>query len=97
MGFFGIGKNMSASDFEQKLKTDPQLMLDVLKLFEGNPTADSIRAGVKNLGYNLEIEPLLKAFAAAIAFYKREFGDSFGGGSANSSGGGKGFMGFTQD
>ena len=97
MGFFGIGNSTSIWDFERKLKEDPDFMLHVLNLFDGNPTPASLTAGIKKLGFTLELEDALKALAKAIAYYKEKYGDSFGGGSANSSGGGKGFMGFTQD
>jgi hypothetical protein len=69
----------------------------MMKLFEGQPTADSLRAGVKKLGFSLEIEPMLKAFAAAVVYYKELTGEPIGGSSSGSSSSGKGIMGFTQD
>ena len=98
MGLFGIGNSTSAWDFEKKLKNDPDFMLSVLHLFDGNPTATSISAGVKKLGFTLELEETIKALAGAIAYYKDKYGDQFGADSgAGSSSSGKGFMGFSQD
>lgn len=97
MGLFGMGNSTSTTEFEQKLKSEPQFMLNVMKLFEGNPTPDSLRAGVKKLGFTLEIEAMLKAFAKAVVYYKELTGEPSGSSSSGSSSSGKGFMGFTQD
>lgn len=97
MGIFGLGNSTSATEFEQKLKSEPQFMLNVMKLFEGKPTAESLCAGVKRLGFTLQIEDMLKAFAKAVVYYKELTGEPIGGSSSGSSSSGKGFMGFTQD
>lgn len=97
MGIFGLGNSTSVTEFEQKLKSEPQFMLNVMKLFEGSPTPDSLRAGVKKLGFTLELETMLKAFAGAVVYYKELTGEPAGGSSSGSSSSGKGIMGFTQD
>ncbi len=98
MGLFGIGNSTSIWDFEQKLKNDPDFMLKVLNLFDGNPTASSLTAGIKKLGFSLDLQEALKALAKAIAYYKEKYGDQFDSGAGSSSGSsGKGFMGFSQD
>lgn len=93
MGLFGMGKNKSAYEFGRKLREDPQFMLNVLRLFEGNPTIDSIKRGVRNLGFDLEASELLDALKSAVEFYQEQFGSTPG----SSSGSGGGFMGFKQD
>jgi len=92
MGLFGMGKNKSAYEFGRKLKEDPQLMLNVLKLFEGNPTIESIKRGVRHLGFDLEPSEMLDAIKAAVEFYQDVLGTTPG-----SGGSGGGFMGFKQD
>ena len=96
MGLFGIGNSTSVWDFEQKLKNDPDFMLKVLNLFDGNPTASSLTSGFKKLGFSLDLQEALKALAKAIAYYKEKYGDQFDSGSSSGSGS-KSFMGFSQD
>lgn len=92
MGLFGKKASTSAYEFEARLKSDPEFMLNVLNLFDDNPPIEKIVRGVKKLGFDLEPLALLKAVQNAGEHYKAMGGDSSGG--SSSSGGG--FMGFTQ-
>jgi hypothetical protein len=93
MGLFGK-KNTSLWDFEEKLKREPQFMLDVLHLFDGNPTLATVAVGVKKLGFQLDTEGMLKAIARALEFYKRTYGDQF---EETTGSGSNSFMGFSQN
>jgi len=92
MGLFDK-KSTSVWEFEEKLKREPKFMLDVLHLFDGNPTLATVTSGVKRLGFNLEADGMIKAIASALEYYKRTYGEQF---EETTGSGSKSFMGFKQ-
>lgn len=79
MGLFG-NKSKGRKEFVARLKDEPDFMLKVLNLFDGDPNIGEVNSAVKKMGYDMSVLDILVAIKEAGEYYQSMGGGASGGG-----------------